>query len=287
MLYGQMGAFAIAGGDLYDRSIGRVGRGAMKVGTPTWNAIGSFKEGKAFQRGVGEGLGFMSIEVGGKNISGGWLGRDMFAATAYQNKFNSVFKDMTSKRINSTSATAFSHSEALKASKDMGGSWSYTAGRVSSEAQLATKSFRNASRFAKGAAPVAMRLLGPVFTAMAVYEGYREGGVIGAAVSGGKEIAIWGAMEFGLSMLGGMTMGLAAFTGGGALLGVGGYAFGKMSASYGKGLKSIEMGSPIIDEFGTLATTRQRSLAALNLSHVNGRQALGNEASLMHLSVAR
>ena len=47
-------------------------------------------------------------------------------------------------------------------------------------------------------------------------------------------------------------------------------------------IKSLEMGSPIVDQYGSISTLRQRSLAALQNSHVNGRMALGNEAALLH-----
>jgi len=47
-------------------------------------------------------------------------------------------------------------------------------------------------------------------------------------------------------------------------------------------VNNLEMGSPILDQFGTVSTLRQRSLAAIQNSKVNGRMALGQEAALLH-----
>jgi len=47
-------------------------------------------------------------------------------------------------------------------------------------------------------------------------------------------------------------------------------------------IRAMEMGAPISDQYGTISTLRQRSLAAIQNSHVNGRMALGNEAALLH-----
>jgi len=47
-------------------------------------------------------------------------------------------------------------------------------------------------------------------------------------------------------------------------------------------IEALDMGRPITDQFGTISTLRQRSLSALQNSHVNGRMALGNEAALLH-----
>jgi hypothetical protein len=49
-----------------------------------------------------------------------------------------------------------------------------------------------------------------------------------------------------------------------------------------KQIGSLELGAPIQDPFGTISTLRQRSLSAIQNTHVNGRMALGNEAALLH-----
>jgi hypothetical protein len=54
------------------------------------------------------------------------------------------------------------------------------------------------------------------------------------------------------------------------------------AAARHKQVRSLELGTPVLDQFGTIATLRQRSLSAIQNSHVNGRMALGNEAALLH-----
>lgn len=49
----------------------------------------------------------------------------------------------------------------------------------------------------------------------------------------------------------------------------------------------LEMGRPAIDMYGTAATMRQRSLAAIQDSKLNGRVAIGNEATLQYRSYFR
>ena len=44
----------------------------------------------------------------------------------------------------------------------------------------------------------------------------------------------------------------------------------------------LEMGAPVYDQFGTLSTMRQRSVAAIQNSHINARSALGHEAMSMY-----
>lgn len=51
-----------------------------------------------------------------------------------------------------------------------------------------------------------------------------------------------------------------------------------------KQVRALELGTPMSDQFGTISTLRQRSLSAIQNSHVNGRMALGNEAALLHTS---
>ena len=184
------------------------------------------------------------------------------------------------------------------------------------------------------------------FTGHAMYEGWKENGITGAAgalgemmlfeaamrkvatpiirnslmpslsaipgsVIAGKEFAVgrltkgvaasragyWGARAAGVGF-GAVTGGLAAV--GMALINpwamaiAGGiYAVEQALEFYDDGNRAIarqrmvndlEMGSPVMDQFGTISTLRQRSLSAIQNSHVNGRMALGNEAALLHRS---
>jgi hypothetical protein len=47
-------------------------------------------------------------------------------------------------------------------------------------------------------------------------------------------------------------------------------------------MKELELGMPIVDEYGTMGTLRQRSLQAIQSSRINGRVGLGNEAAILH-----
>lgn len=128
---------------------------------------------------------------------------------------------------------------------------------------------------------IAGRLLPVAFTAHAIYEGYQEGGTLGA-VKGGAGAAIeWFAFSAAMKFL----PGLATATGvlaPAALIGAGTYMFGEGARQYRKQLRKVELGGGNIDPFNTGATMRQRSAMALQNSHINGRSALGAEGSLYH-----
>jgi len=135
-----------------------------------------------------------------------------------------------------------------------------------------------------GGMGIAGHALGVGFAAHAMYTGYQEGGVTGAVGAGVRFGAEWGAMRAGIALLAKAGIGAGvlaplAIAAGGAY---GFYQFGEAAQEYGKQMKSLEMGAPIVDPFGTVATTRQRSLMALNNTHINGRMAMGNEGILMH-----
>lgn len=160
--------------------------------------------------------------------------------------------------------------------------------------------------FGKMAGKGAGRLLGPLATLyFGTYQGYKEGGwwgaakgtfthlrdsfVFGAAMSGLSKVfgpgKYWGAGAVGAAQagLGISTLGWAAGIGSG----VGAAspwqaAVRPLVAGHMKRHAELEMGRPIIDQFGTLATMRQRSLAAIQNSKINGRSAIGNEATLMY-----
>lgn len=127
------------------------------------------------------------------------------------------------------------------------------------------------------------RVFGLAMIGLSAYNGYQEGGVTGAVGSVAKDAAMWGAMRAGWSLGKGALMNPFVLGGAAALgLGYAGYKIGEAARERSNRIRHIEMGGEIIDRFGTLSTIRQRSLMALNNSHVNGRMALGNEAILMH-----
>ena len=122
------------------------------------------------------------------------------------------------------------------------------------------------------------RAAGPAFTGYSMYSGYKEGGVLGAAKEGVKSVLSWGAFEFGASMVSSS----ALFAGAGLVAGgYGYYKLGEASRKHRKRLRAVEMGSDLVDRFGTMTTMRQRSLAAIQKSHINGRTALGSEATIL------
>jgi hypothetical protein len=135
--------------------------------------------------------------------------------------------------------------------------------------------------------------LGAGFTAHAGYTGYQQEGAWGAAKGVGESLAIWYAGDVAISALarggpwaaaigvGAATAGLGMigeFTGENPLQVLARPAVREHMRKYAK----LEMGRPVIDQFGTGATMRQRSLMAMQRSKINGRSALGNEATLMY-----
>lgn len=123
-------------------------------------------------------------------------------------------------------------------------------------------------------------------TAAWAYQGYQQSGVLGAAKGIGESVA-WnwgiraaaGALGAGAATIGVATVGIAAA--------YGTYALGEAARKHAKSLNQLEFGtSQIMDALGSAgaATSRQRSVMALQNTHLSGRMAMGNEAVLMHTS---
>jgi hypothetical protein len=127
------------------------------------------------------------------------------------------------------------------------------------------------------AGKMAGRAIFPTWTAYGMYEAYQEEG-IGGLVREGAQNALMGAAMKMAPALAGPLLGLAAV----AAIGAGGYAAGNAAREHVRGLRHLELGTPIVDPFGTAATLRQRSLSAMNRTHMNGRMAIGNEGYLLH-----
>jgi hypothetical protein len=125
------------------------------------------------------------------------------------------------------------------------------------------------------------RALGMGFAGYTMYEGYQQGGVWGAAKAG-AELAAWSyGIRAGFALLGPI-----------APLAIGG-AVAYAGVSIRKGIidkvrernykmSNLEMSRPVVDQFGTLATMRQRSIMAIQNSKINGRSSLGSEAVLLY-----
>lgn len=136
-----------------------------------------------------------------------------------------------------------------------------------------------------------LRFVGPAFLAYSAYSGFREGGLWGATKNVARETATTYAIGAGLSALGITLGGIAAttFAGVGIAAGIG-YGAGLRPRhlsrpwvdEYSKKQDRLEIATPIMDEYGTVATMRQRSIRAIQNSRLNGRTALGNEGMLMY-----
>lgn len=141
------------------------------------------------------------------------------------------------------------------------------------------------------------RVIGPAFLAYNMYTGYKEDGIRGALKEGVSTLAtsyVMGALNkpmqraamviaSGFAAYGswqytrfGLTPGSVNQAGAGLFA----KAVRPLVAEHMRRKAEVEMGAPIIDQYGTLATMRQRSLAAIQNSKINGRSALGNEAAL-------
>jgi hypothetical protein len=115
------------------------------------------------------------------------------------------------------------------------------------------------------------------------YRGYQEGGVGGAIGGLAQETAMFYA--FGaLAKPAGVALG-AGLLGAGMMMGALDIGPKQLMRPYVQEYMrkhaKLEMGTPVLDQFGTVATMRQRSLQAIQNSRVNGRTALGNEAQLL------
>jgi hypothetical protein len=190
--------------------------------------------------------------------------------------------DPIQSRFNAWERRTFSGSNVVK------GGRSYLKSAVHAEGMDWVKWNFGIQKNAKGVG----RLLGPAITAYSAYQGYKQGGVAGAVVEGGKTVAesyVFGAVmkaiggfgtiasgaAFGLGVMGAAS---AATTGGNPIM-----AWSRpWVRQHTRNLNRLELGVPITDQFGTIATSRQRAIQAIQSSRINGRSALGNEAALMY-----
>ena len=140
------------------------------------------------------------------------------------------------------------------------------------------------------------RWMGRGILAYSVYEGYKEGGVVGAVKGTGSAIAqqyAFGAASRLVGMAGRAgpygwaALGVAAAAGIGLTMTAGGRGLLTQGVrpwvnAHMKKRADLELATPVVDDFGTVATMRQRSLQAIQNSRLNGRTALGNEAALLY-----
>jgi len=155
------------------------------------------------------------------------------------------------------------------------------------------------------------RAFGLGLTAFSVYQGYKEGGVSGAIRSGAEALVQDYAVGAGFKALGIGMKGVGTYAGvalagaaigatiGGAIQGVAPWGVNASGAGWmamlarpavaehSKKLAHVEMGRPVLDQFGTVATMRQRSIQAIQNSKINGRSGLSHEATYAFRSYFR
>lgn len=131
----------------------------------------------------------------------------------------------------------------------------------------------------------AFRSLGLGFTLLETYSGYQKEGAVGAV----KGLATGMAWSTAPRMLGAVLGGAGAAVLGAGMVGAGlvsgGIELGRAARQHGKRIRDIEMGGGQVMnaiESAGAATMRQRSLTALQNTHINARMGFGNEAILMH-----
>jgi hypothetical protein len=125
----------------------------------------------------------------------------------------------------------------------------------------------------------AMTGLGLIWGITDAVDAYREEGAWGAAKSGAGSLAMGGAFRVATGIAGRALSGLGP-VGVAAAAVYGTYQLGEAAKVHVKRLRGLEMGRDIPDRFGTISTIRQRSLQAIQNTHINGRLAIGNEAMI-------
>jgi len=240
-------------------------KSAYQFGNSWSQRFGKTGIGRATQQGIMETLGwnYRKDKIGGGYTSQGFMG------LGEREVSEGVFEK-----------TAFS--KAYETEKWLQGGGVRGGARALRQTLPAFARQAGARGIAKGAWGVIKHggFLNAGFTAWNAIEGYREDGIVGAA----KSVAIGGAIQIGMDYaMSTLALG-AAFDVAAPLaaIGYGAYRVGKASIARGKRYRNLEMGTPFVDTFGTAATIRQRSLQAIQNSHIGGRMALGNEGALMH-----
>jgi hypothetical protein len=141
------------------------------------------------------------------------------------------------------------------------------------------KEFKAAQGFVKKAGVLAGPGIGAAFTAVSVYQGYKEGGIFGAA----KEVGIQYGYNLAFRVATGSLSAVTALSRAVPLAAMyGAYKFGQNAGRYGRKTENLSFNRGFVDDYGTAATMRQRSLQAIQNSHVNSRSLLGGEGEVIH-----
>ena len=126
------------------------------------------------------------------------------------------------------------------------------------------------------------RAFGLGFLGFDAYQGYQEGGTMGAVTNVAKGAAI----HYAIGAVLGTAAAPLALAAAGAGLAAGAYAYNKYGSEIGRSVMvnsaQLEMGGGISDPYGNASTMRRRSLMAMHNSRLNGRVSMGNEAALTY-----
>jgi hypothetical protein len=160
-------------------------------------------------------------------------------------------------------------------------------------AQGTTTAGQVAGGVAKSAVGLGFRMLGPAFMGLSAYWGYQENGVAGAAT--GVATHLGASYVFGHMFGGGGVYAAAGIAGAVGFTNELGklmkdpenyFSLRRMvrdkTSRFLRQHKGIELGAPMVDNFGNASTMRQRSVNAIMNSRLNGRTALGHEATLSY-----
>ena len=267
MAYGEMNNFLTPGmhGPLSP---------AVNTGAFDMNYVG--KRGATRARLAGMGAQLNSTAMGralkmGTMESFGWH----FEGGASQG-FLGLRSDMSGSRI----------SNAISGAKQ-GGQNRFLAGMKAAGRQSRALGAGGTARAVAGVGGRALtKSLGLLSTAYFAYEGYEKEGVWGAMKGVGESIAYSTAFNYVLGSVGASALAYAAPVAAVAAAAGATYMLGEAGIAHAKGLRDLEMGGgDLMQQTVTsagAATARQRSLMALNNTHINGRMAIGNEGFLMH-----
>lgn len=127
------------------------------------------------------------------------------------------------------------------------------------------------------------RALAPGIAAFQIYQGYQEEGIYGAAKAGAEAVLFQTAFNVGKAVLGSGAMWMGA---GVAAAGYGYYKFGEAAQEHRKRIRGLEFASTSMDMVNSAGALTHRAAAVrqLEMSPLNARIALGNEAMLTHTS---
>lgn len=247
-------------------------RGAVSASAAAFNSrLGSSYLGRSLQMGAAESFGFTYSSMGGtRGAAQGFLGQRGAVAAGVRAQAEMESKLMREAVKKSGAKGAAGQANALRRAQNS--KW------IQKEAEQAGKMATRGARIG-GAAFGALNL---AFTGLYAYQGWKEGGAIGAAKGVGESI-LWSA---GIRAVGGLLNPYTLAAGAVAATAYGAYKLGEAGIAHEKNIRQLEFGGGEQMQNAVMsagaATHRQRAVTALNNTHLNGRMSMGNEGLLSH-----